>query len=421
MKLQVIGCNHRTASVEVRQRLALAGNEIPRVLENFVDQFPGSEVVIVSTCNRVEIYTAAEEHLPSFDDVVRFLATHRPASDDIPTEAFYHYRHAEAVRHLFRVAASLDSMVVGEAQILAQVKEAYRIAVETETTGPITHAWFQSALKTARRVASETALQQRRVSIPSVAVGDFGRRIFERFDDKMVLVVGAGEMADETLRYLREEGAVMVSVVNRSPDKAKELAAKWKGTAHPWEHLFAALDAADIVVSTTGAGEPIVRFEDFRKTVSPRYERPLFILDLAVPMDFERSIGDLPGVYLYCIDDLEEACARNRQERDREIPVAEKIVDQETKAFLTTLQQRISGPLIRRLREDWHEVKEAELARLFNKLPDIDDKAKREIRIAFDRLVNKLLHPPLESLREPSAGTLLEAVKKLFRLNDPNE
>lgn len=422
MNLQVTGCNHRTAPVESRERLAFSPVELPHALARWQTDFGDVELVIVSTCNRVELYTAAESELPPAATVLRFLREQREAAAELPTEAFYHYRARDAVRHLFRVSASLDSLIVGEAQILSQVKDSYQAANEAGTTGPLTHAWFQAALKTARRVNAETALQQRRVSIPSVAVGDFGRRIFERFDDKQVLVLGAGEMGDETLRYLREEGARWINVVNRSTARAEQLAARWQGTALPWSQRYAALDAADVVVSTTGAGEPIVSLEDFKREVAPRYDRPLFILDLAIPRDFDPALGNQPGVYLYCLDDLEDAARRNREQRDREIPAAEQIVEQETDRFLASLRHRARGVLIRQLREDWHEVKEEELQRLFNKLSDLDDRNRREIQVAFDRLVNKLLHPPLESLRDEddgaSTGTLLEALRKLFRLRE---
>ena len=216
----------------------------------------------------------------------------------------------EAVQHLFTVAASLDSMVVGEPQILAQVKQAYQLATEEGSTGPLLHAAFQAALKAAKRVAGETTIQQRRVSIPSVAVADFAQQIFERFDDKHTLVIGAGEMAEETLRYLKDQGARDVTVVNRSPERALELAGRWGGRARPWDDLLAAMAEADLVISTTGAEEPIVTLEQFLTVEPRRHGRPLFILDLAVPRDFDPAIGDRPEVYLYSIDDLREACER---------------------------------------------------------------------------------------------------------------
>jgi glutamyl-tRNA reductase len=328
----------------------------------------------------------------------------------------------DAVRHLFSVAASIDSMVVGEPQILAQVKQAYELAKERASAGPLTHGIFQAAVRVAKRVATETALNQRRVSIPSVAVGDFARDIFERFDDKQVLVIGAGEMAEETLRYLKTEGAHHVTVINRNFERAEQLAHSWQGRAAAWSDLANRLAEADLVVSTTGAEQPIVSLEMFKRVEPLRYQRPLFVLDLAVPRDFEPAIGDRLGVYLYSIDDLQAACEKNRRERDKELPAAIHIVETETNRFMTELHHRATAPIIKRLREGWHQPKDDELRRLFNKLPELDERAREEIGQSFDRLINKLLHPPLESLRNeaekgPPHG-LLDALKRLFQLKD---
>jgi glutamyl-tRNA reductase len=325
--------------------------------------------------------------------------------------------------HLFTVAAGLDSMVVGEPQILSQVKQAYDLACAQGAAGPLTHGAFQAALRVAKRVASETSIARRRVSIPSVAVADYAKQIFETFDDKQVLVIGAGEMADETLRYLTDEGARHVTVINRSQPRAVELAARWNGRAAPWEELHAQLVTADLVVSTTGASQPIVRLEDFRGIEDQRYQRPLFILDLAVPRDFDPAIGDEGlSVYLYSIDDLQAACEKNRREREKELPRALAIVEAEAAEFMADLNRRATGPIIRRLKQGAQQPMEDELRRLFNRLPDLDERARAEIEQSFQRLVNKLLHPPLESLRdEAREGVphgLLEALKRLFQLKD---
>jgi glutamyl-tRNA reductase len=271
-------------------------------------------------------------------------------------------------------------------------------------------------------VAGETAIHQRRVSIPSVAVADFARQIFERFDDKEVLVIGAGEMAEETLRYLQDEGAWRVTVVNRSFDRAVQLAQQWDGRALPWDDLPKALAAADLVISTTAAGQPILTLDQFAAVEARRLERPLFVLDLAVPRDFEPAIGNRPDVYLYSIDDLQAACQRNRAKRDKELPAAMHIIEQETARFMAEMYHRAVGPVIERLRLGWQKPKEEELQRLLNKVPELDDRAKDEIRRSFDRLVNKLLHPPLESLRDESREGvprgLLDALKRLFQLKD---
>jgi glutamyl-tRNA reductase len=313
-------------------------------------------------------------------------------------------------------------MVLGEPQILAQVKDAYELAVGQDSAGPLLHAVFQSALRAARRVAGETDIHRRRVSVPSVAVADFARQIFERFDDKHVVVIGAGEMAEETLRYLRDEGVHQITLVNRSYERAGDLAARWQGRAVAWDQLAEALATSDIVVSTTGATEPIVTLADFGRIERARFGRPMFILDLAVPRDFDSAIGNRPDIYLYSIDDLEETCRRNRQQRDRELPGAMRIVEREAARFMREISHRAVGPVIQQLRQGWQKPKEEELERLLKKLPNLDDRSKEEIRQSFDRLVNKLLHPPLTSLRDESREgvprTLLNALARLFQLKD---
>lgn len=423
MKLQVVGCSHHHATISVRERLAFSAEQTRAALAQIRERFPEVEAVLLSTCNRVELYLATENaSVPSGDAVAEFFAAfHQLPRDEIAPHLFTQ-TDREAIEHLFHVAASLDSMVVGEPQILAQVKEAYQLASQQQAAGPLMHAAFQVAVKVARRVATETGIHQRRVSIPSVAVADFARQIFERFDDKKALVIGAGEMAEETLRYLRDEGTRDVDVVNRSPERATELARRWQGRAVAWDNLRAALADADLVISTTGSEEPIVTLGDYRKVERARRRWPLFVLDLAVPRDFDPAVGDCDGVYLYSVDDLKMACEKNRAQRERELPAARRIVAEESQRFMTSLHHRATGPIIRRLRDGWQRPKEDELERLFRKLPELDDRTKAEIRQSFDRLVNKLLHPPLESLRDESRhgipNALLDALAKLFQLRD---
>jgi len=425
MKLQLVGCSHHTSAIEVRERLAFSSDEVCTALDRIRNRYPDSEAVLLSTCNRVELYTAGESSdlIPSSDEAVRFLAEFHGLQPDTIHADLFRMSDEEVLRHLFRVSASLDSMVVGEPQILSQVKQAYQHATAQDSTGPITHSIFQAAVTVARRVANETTINQRRVSIPSLAVADFAKQIFEQFDDKHILLIGAGEMAEETLLFLKDEGATNVTVINRNPQRATELATKWGGRARPWEDLAPALVEADLVISTTGAGEPVVTLDLYKREIEPdRNQQSLFVLDLAVPRDVEPAVGDRLGVYLYSIDDLRAACERNRLARDAEMPAAIKIVDEETDRFMAELRHRATGPIIQRLRSGWTKPKEEELERLFNKLPDLDDRSREEVRRSFDRMINKLLHPPLESLRDEarqgSPQGLLDALKRLFQLRD---
>lgn len=409
----------------MREQLAFTPGEAADALAGWRDVLPGSEGVLLATCNRVEFYAATQENeLPPCPGVIaRHLADSRQLDLNQIRPHLMTLRDEDAVDHLFRVAASLDSMVLGEPQILAQVKQAYELAQSVESAGPLTHDCFQRALRVARRIAGETDLHKHRVSIPSVAIADFAAQIFERFDDKRVLVLGAGEMADETLRYLADHGAKNPVILNRSPARAEALAAEWDGRAGTLDRLVDELSEADLVISATAAGEPILSLEQYRRDVAPRRaSRSLFVLDLSMPRDFEPAIGSELGVYLYSIDDLAAACENNRLARQRELPRAERIINEERQRFFVDARHRISAPVIARLREGLDGPKRAELDRLFNKLPDIEPEARAEIERFADRLVNKILHPPMESLRDESRDGsprgLLQALSRLFQLSD---
>lgn len=424
MSLTFVGGSHRTVPIELRERLAFSADQAAEALAHFRRQFPGSEAVLLSTCNRVELYAAAEQQQgpPPPDELALFLAECRGVDPTSAGQVLGGDQGPAAVKHLFCVAAGLDSMVLGEPQIVAQVKQAWQIAQQSGTTGPLTGELFQAALRAAKRVASETAVGRERLSIPSVAVADFASGVFERFDDKRVLLIGAGKMAAETLRYLRDAGARDVHVVNRTAGRAEQLAQRLGGTARPYNDLATELIAADLIVSTTGATEPVVTLKAFLAIEPQRQGRPLVVLDLAVPRDFDPRIGKQAGVWLYSVDDLGQACEANRQRRQREMPAALTIVDEETRRFMGDLHHRSTVPVIEQLRAGWNETGEAELDRLFRKLPDLDDAARDEIRRAFDRYAAKMLHPPMASLRSEShAGPphgLLDALRRLFDLKE---
>ena len=425
IKLAMVGCSHRQSSLAVRERLAFSPTQTADALAAWHSGHAETEAVLLSTCNRVELYTATtiQQQRGEIETALAHLADfHNVPIDDVRGDLVT-LENSDVVRHLFAVASSLDSMVVGEAQILGQVKQAYELAGQLGCTGPLMHHLFQSAIRVARRVASETSLHRHRVSIPSVAIADFAARIFERFDDKRVLVIGAGKMAQETLQYLTDAGARQLVILNRDYDRALELAEEWHGMPAAWSALADELAQADVVVSTTGADRPVVSLDDYRRNVArERHQRPLFILDLAVPRDFDPAIREELGVYLYGIDDLSEACQRNRAERSKELPAAEAIVDEETGRFIAEVRHRATGPVIARFRAGLEETQSAELQRLFARLPDLNERSRREIEQFADRLVGKMLHPPLASLRDESQNGpphgLLEALQRLFQLKD---
>ncbi len=427
MPIRVIGLNCRIAPIEVRELFSFDLTSVETTLHDWRLQYPEVEAAFVSTCNRTELYVASEKvELPSILKVFPFLIAPKHKSDqpaiefDRYSQNFQILSECEAVQHLFSVTSSLDSMILGEPQILSQMKRAYELSVRMKTTGPILNNAFQTAFKTAKRISAETDIFKRRVSIPSVAVVDFVLNIFERLNDKRTLVLGAGEMAEETLKYLADYGAKSVVVANRSREKAEKLALTWHGKVIDWEQRFEALATSDLVICATGASEPTVTLQAYKQVEAERQvSRPLFILDLAVPRNIDVRIGDRANVYLYSVDDLEAVCSRNKELRDREVPKAKQIIQEEALKFVNATGSRSSIETIRMLRESWMQTKEIEVDRLLNKI-SCDQHTEEEIRYAFERLVNKLLHSPTVYLRAAtetgSNPRLLDAVKRLFKL-----
>ncbi|MDR0390788.1 MAG: glutamyl-tRNA reductase [Planctomycetaceae bacterium] len=427
MKVCVIGLNYKSASIEIREQLTFSREEIKSALCNWFDYFSSSEVVLLSTCNRTEIYIANnDDDLPEVDQVIDYLLKQKSSSKSTSQNISTFLPHIffsdglSAVEHLFSVASSLDSMLLGEVQIASQVKSAYQIALESGTVGAIMNRLFQTALKTTKQVTNETELHKRRISLPSIAVMDFALQVFERLDDKKILVLGAGEMGRETLQYLCAYGAKDITISNRSIDRAERLAIEFGGRVADWSNRFDLMVDADLIVGATGSAECIVALSDFKRVELRRGNRVIFILDLAVPRDFDPLIGGLNNVYLYSIDDLQEACNKNRAERDREVPKAKQIVKHNSNDFMSWLNNRVGGVVIQKLREQLDGLKDFEVGRLFNKLPDLDEREKAEIVYSFERLIGKVLHLPLSSLRDDlkngESNKLLNALTHLFRL-----
>jgi len=422
MNVRVAFCNHHSAGLDLRERIAFS---TPDALHDAYQQlrkgFPDTETVVLSTCNRVELYAAQQDsdRLLSHQDLVQFFSEfHQLPVADFAGELL-EQTGPDAVRHLFDVVSSIDSMVLGEPQIVSQVKEAYRLAQENNASGPLTNSLFQRAIGVSGRVRTETRLVEGRVSIASVAVSDFAKGIFDHFHDKTVLVIGAGEMAEETLRYLADEGVCAILVVNRNLERAQALAERWRGEAADFSKLDAWMARADVIISTTGAERPIVDVDRFRRIRDQSDDRPLFILDLGAPRDFDPAISDLDSsVFLYDIDHLEVTCAQNRQSRQTEVRRARDIIDEETQRFMQELYHRASGPVVKQLREEWHNISRQEIDRLFAKASHLNSADRQAIERTVERIVNKLLHPPLESLkvaaREGPPLGLMDALKRLF-------
>jgi glutamyl-tRNA reductase len=417
------GCSYRNTPVMLRERLAFDGDKLPRALDELSARY-GNEAVILSTCNRVELYLARVDAqvAPDGDLLAEFLAEfHQLPVADLHGHLYQH-RGADAVRHLFRVVASLDSLIVGEGQIAGQVKRAYELACASATAGPLLHALFQHARQVAKRVRTETGIARGHVSVSSVAV-DYVRQVFEHFRDKTVLVIGAGKMGELTLRHLRDLHPQRIAVTNRSPEKAEALARACGGSAVAWERLDEALARADIILSTTGAPEPVVTRERWQKVLARRTGGTVVILDIAVPRDFDPAIHDGDRTCLFNIDDLKRIREQTLADRLRHVAPAEALIEQEQRRFLSDWQRRRNGPVIAQLTRDLEskrqKIVEQLLARLNGRLTAAD---QTYIEGAFRLLQNQFLHGPITALteepHEAPRHTLLEALGKLFRLKD---
>jgi glutamyl-tRNA reductase len=424
MNLRTIGLNFRTATVDVRERIAFPADVLEVAVPELAARY-GCEAVILGTCNRVELYVArpAEADPLTVDGIAEYLGdVHR-----LPTEVIrphlYSHANVDAVRHLFRVSSSLDSLILGEGQIAGQVKRAFETARRLGTTGMLLNTMFAHALKAAKRVRTETGISTGHVSVSSVAV-DYVRQVFDHFDDKTVLVIGAGKMGRLTLNHLKDLRPRRILVTNRSPDKAAEVAAECGGTAVPWEKLDDTLAEADIVLSTTGAPTPIMPAERFALAVRPkrRSGRTLVVLDIAVPRDFDPAIHDGDRVCVFNIDDLTRVRDETLAQRQAHVRPAEALVQAEVAAFLHDWQRRKNGPVIQLLRGEADKLRADVVDPLLAKLDGKLTAAEKEyLAGAFKLFQNRLLHGPIAALQdasreETSHGTLIEAVKRLFRL-----
>jgi glutamyl-tRNA reductase len=422
-----VGCSYRNSPVGVRERLAFGDDGLARALEAINRRFD-CEAVILSTCNRVELYLARMADQGEFkgEGVAGFVAEfHGLPLAEVQSHLYVHSQ-ALAVRHLFRVAASLDSLIVGEGQIAGQVKKAYERATEQETAGPFLHALFRHARQVARRVRTETGIAKGHVSVSSAAV-DYVCQVFDHFGDKTILVIGAGKMGELTLRHLRRLEPQRILVTNRSLEKAKAVAADCGGEAVPWERLDDALVRADVVLSTTGAPEPIVTRERYERVLARRTKGTTVILDVAVPRDFDPAIHDGDRTCLFNVDDLMRIREATLADRKKHVAPAEAIVEQEAVKFLADWQRRRHGPVIARLTQDLEAKRQAVLKNLFARLNGrLTDDDRQYIEGAFRLLQNQFLHGPISALTEetkapidnPAGHTLLDALRKLFRLHE---
>ena len=400
MSIILVGLNHKTAPVEVRERLAFTDEACAETLQTLVDGELISEGLIVSTCNRVEVL-AATRGVSGREGTARissFLSETRRVPGAFFGEHLYMHADEEAVRHVFRVASSLDSMVVGEPQVLGQVRRAYSNAVTAGTAGRVLHRLVHHALHVAKRVRSETGIAASAVSISFTAV-ELGRKIFGSLKGTTVLVIGAGEMAELAAQHLASAGASRILVTNRTLQTAEQLASKIKGTALDFSTLPAHLAEADIVVCSTAADEYVVTQEMARTALAARRQRPAFFIDISVPRNVDPAVGELDNLFVFDVDDLEAVVASNIREREREAERAELIVESEVMQFQQALRSLDLGPTVAALRQKLEEIALAELKRQRTRLGELTPEQERAVEALLMSTVNKISHPIINRLR----------------------
>jgi glutamyl-tRNA reductase len=419
MRFQLIGVNHKTAPVEVRERLAIPESRLPEACKKLAE-YPGiDEGMILSTCNRVEILTNTKNG--SGADLRGFLQNYFQIDGGELNKHLYEYNEQEAVRHLFRVAASLDSMVVGEPQILGQVKEAYATARAVGAVRAQLDQLVTRAFAVAKRVRTETAVGSSSVSIASVAV-ELAKKIFGNLHGKHVYLVGAGKMSELAARHLMAHGCASIFVANRTYDRAVSLAYKFQGQALHFEDLHNTCDRADIVITSTGAPHAIFRREHGELFLSRRKNRPMFFIDIAVPRDVDPAMNKLDGIFVYDIDDLQQAVASHVADRRKEAERAEAIVASEVERFHARIQTLDVVPTIVSLQDHLETIRQAEIDRVRGRLGPLSPDQEMAVEALTRGIVNKIMHTPISTLktaaREAEATTVIDLVKRLFNLQE---
>ncbi|MDR3735463.1 MAG: glutamyl-tRNA reductase [Acidobacteriaceae bacterium] len=424
MKLVLLGINHKTAPVEVRERLAIPATRLADATRTLAHQPGVREGMILSTCNRVELVTAQEggEETQSAD-LLSFLNQYFALPPAMVEPHLYEYREREAVRHLFRVASSLDSMVVGEPQILGQVKAAYTAAREVGAVQHELEGLLQRTFAVAKKVRHETQIGATSVSIASVAV-ELAQKIFGSLDGKTVLLVGAGKMSELAARHLVQQGAATVLVANRTYERAVEMATRFGGKAVPFESVYAHAATADIVITSTGSPEPIFRPEHGRQFLQARKNRPMFFIDIAVPRDVDPQMNKLEGIFVYDIDDLQSVAASNMAERSKEAQAAESIVSREVDRFQQRIQSLDAVQTVVALQQSAEQMRAAEMLRVRSKLSGLNEEQAAAVEALTRGLMKKFLHSPLSAVKQAAQegdAEALRILRKGFHLEEPGE
>ena len=428
MNIVVVGLNHRTAPVEVREKLAFSGARLRQALASLAERRNRNdpccqEAVLLSTCNRTELYALVGDIDAGRGALVHFLAGYgRLPIAELESHVYVH-SNAEAVAHLFRVAAGIDSMIVGEHEVLGQVREAYHLAGACKAAGPLLGRLFRKGISVGKRARTETAISRNGVSVSYAAV-ELARNVFGDLTDCRALVVGAGETSEQTLKNLVDNGVTEVTVINRTRHKAEAMASWCNGRVLAFDRVAQALSHTDIVISSTSAPHPVIRRDAVQRAMEWRGYRPLLLIDIAVPRDVDPAVTQIENVHLYDIDDLERVAEANRQRRRREIPRVEAIVQEELVDFMAWFQSLHVLPTITGLRDWAHDIRQSELEQALRRLPSLSEREQAVVEALSQRIVNKLLHVPTVILKERASSgdghSYALALRELFALEGGN-
>ncbi len=419
MFIGVVGINYKTAPVEIRERMSLSKPQIKARAQRLKEYVELEGIVILSTCNRTEFYFAAQDREKGQETVLQFIAEYTGCTVDNIKEYIYCEELRQGVYHLLRVASGLDSMILGESEILGQVEDAYNCARDCGISNNVLNTLFQKAINVGKKVRTETSIDHYAVSVGSAAV-ELSKNLFGKLQGKTVLVLGAGETSELTLRHLVSNGVSTVVVANRTYEKAKRLAEEFGGQAVRLSEYTSFLQEADIVISCTAAPHYLLEVEDVASALQSRQESPLLFIDIAVPRDIHPEVGKLPGISLYDIDDLQHVVQKNLDERKKEAVKAQKIVEEEVEEFLRWFESLKVIPTIVSLQEKANEIKEKELEKTFRKLGKVTEKEEKIIGSLANSIINKFLYEPIINLKEyaplEKGPVYSEAIEQLFNL-----
>ncbi len=417
MNLVLVGINHRTAPVEVRERMNFAEPRVASALSDLVSRDGIEEALILSTCNRVEVAVGAQEDVNA-DPIVRsFLSEYHHYDANAYDRYLYWHRQEEVIRHLFRVASSLDSMILGEPQVLGQMKQAIATARRVGALNGTLHEVANQTLAVARRVRRETAIGTTAISVSYAAV-ELAKKIFGSLEGKVIFVIGAGKMSELAAKHLLKSGASAIFVSNRTFERAQELAAAFHGTPIQFEKLFDHIDKADVIISSTGAPHFVVRKDQAERLLAARKNRPVFFVDIAVPRDIDPAVNELDNAFVYDIDDLEQVVDANKKQRQREAAFAEQIVNEEVGKVMRRLASRDVVPTIVALEDRLNRIRASETERYHGRLASLSPEQREAVDSLTRGIVNKIIHGPITELKsgagQPGHGSLVHMVRKIF-------